>query len=150
MKNFLLLMPLLLANCTATRAVIIAENTPCSIKACYAHEVTAKAVASTKNIPFILGAKMITRESRWVASARGGAGEWGLTQIKCPTARYIGFKGACGDLADPHTNLTWGFEHLRLALVKCHGDWHGALTLHNQGLGAVCSKSRYSRLVMGG
>ncbi|MGU9981523.1 transglycosylase SLT domain-containing protein [Phreatobacter sp. HK31-P] len=58
---------------------------------------------------------VVLLESNYRPSVRGAAGEYGLTQIKCPTARGIGFRGACSALLDPATNLHWGLTHLRLA-----------------------------------
>jgi soluble lytic murein transglycosylase-like protein len=49
---------------------------------------------------------------------RGRAGEWGLGQIKCPTARKVGFAGSCGQLADAAINLRYAMAYPRRALDR--------------------------------
>lgn len=93
--------------------------------------------------------QIIQVESRGNAKARGRAGEYGLMQIKCQTARGVGFKGACGQLFDPTTNVRYGTAYFRQALAKAKGNVCHALTLYNRGIGARPQNSAYCRKVLG-
>jgi soluble lytic murein transglycosylase-like protein len=107
----------------------------------------AQRAALNAGIPWGLASGVIKVESNWQAHVRGAAGEYGLTQIKCQTARGLGFSGGCGQLGNASVNLHWGFEHLARAYAKC-GTILGAAKLHNAGLGASCTASGYSHKVM--
>lgn len=88
------------------------------------------------------------QESRFNPRAIGKAGELGLLQLKCPTAKWLGFSGKCSDLLDPQINAQWGILHLRLALDRAGGSLCGAATLHNRGLSAKPTVSKYCRQVL--
>lgn len=66
-------------------------------------------------------------------------GNYGLGQIRCGTARGLGFKGQCRDLLDANTNLTYSMQYLRMALDIAQDDPCKASMLYNQGLGAKVS-----------
>lgn len=95
-------------------------------------------------------------ESGLDPTRRGKLGEIGLFQLRCGydssgrarTAQMLGFRGRCRELYDARTNAYWGTLHLALALMRTRGDLDKAATLHNEGLGAVPRKSRYSKKVM--
>lgn len=91
----------------------------------------------------VLGTAQV--ESRMRCNVTGRAGEQGLFQIKPLTARGIGFKS--GSLYNCETNAYYGLKHLSIAYVKC-GNALGAAKLHNAGLAASCTPSRYSYKVM--
>lgn len=58
------------------------------------------------------------------------AGALGLFQIKCRTARGLGFTGPCSALFDPRVNARWGVKHVALALRR------GSVGFHQTGLHA--------------
>lgn len=88
------------------------------------------AAAADAGVPVALARALVRVESGGNPSLRGRQGEWGLTQIKCQTARGLGFAGSCAALADAAINLRWGLKHARLALAR------GSIGFHQAGLGA--------------
>ena len=78
---------------------------------------------------------------------RGRAGEYGVYQIKCNTARGLGFSGGCGQLADARTNITWGLKHLSVALKSSAGNLKLAASKHNAGLGRRTIVPHYVNIV---
>ncbi|MEX2126928.1 MAG: lytic transglycosylase domain-containing protein [Xanthobacteraceae bacterium] len=107
------------------------------------------AAAFEAGVPVQLAHAVVTVESGWQPHVRGAAGEYGLMQIKCPTARAVGFTGNCGALADPSFNARFGTRYLRLALDRAGNDWARAASLYNRGVYAAPAVTAYSRLVMG-
>jgi soluble lytic murein transglycosylase-like protein len=105
------------------------------------------AAAFSAGVPKNIAHAVIRQESNYNPRLRGRAGEWGLGQIKCQTARSVGFGGLCGALADAVTNLRYSMAYLRLALER-GGQGCGGVTLYNRGLGARVSCSSYGRQVM--
>lgn len=87
-------------------------------------------------------------ESNYNPRVRGRHGEYGLGQIKCPTARSVGFKGECDQLFDPETNLEYSMRYLVKALRKSNGNECHAATLYNAGLDRKPGNSAYCRKVM--
>jgi soluble lytic murein transglycosylase-like protein len=73
-------------------------------------------------------------ESRGDPHARGAAGEIGLMQIKCSTARELGFAGKCGTLYDAKTNITWGTRYFLAALERSRCDIPTAISRYQKGL----------------
>ena len=55
----------------------------------------------------------------------------GVYQLKCDTARVMGFMGECYEQTDARTNVRWGLEHLSLAIGSSGGDLHLAASKHN-------------------
>jgi soluble lytic murein transglycosylase-like protein len=104
--------------------------------------------AHSTGVPVALANAVVTVESRWKPKARGSAGEWGLFQILCPTARAVGFDGNCTALLDPQTNARFGLRYLRACLDRADGDWKQAVSLYNRGLYAAPAVTSYSHLVM--
>ena len=76
------------------------------------------AAARDAGVPVHLAHAVVQYESNYNPARRGRAGEWGLGQIKCQTARGVGFKGDCSALADAETNLTYSMKYLRAALDR--------------------------------
>jgi soluble lytic murein transglycosylase-like protein len=101
------------------------------------------------NVPSTLAIAVVTLESNWDAKALS-QGNYGLGQIKCGTARGIGFNGKCSALLQPEVNLEYSMTYLRMALDQAGGDQCQALTFYNEGLNkTVHSKpSRYCRKIM--
>ena len=49
-------------------------------------------------------------------NTRGAAGEYGVYQMKCATAKDIGFTGNCAELLNASTNVRVGLKHLSMAM----------------------------------
>ena len=115
------------------------------------HAVLAQIVterAEQHAVPPQLAKAVIQHESGWRPDIRGAAGEYGLMQIKCPTARGEGFRGSCRELFDPTTNAEYGVRYLRRALELTNWDWCGATTLYNRGLRSTRTHSQYCNAVL--
>lgn len=105
-------------------------------------------IARADEPPGWLVEKVIRHESGGNARARGRHGEIGLMQIKCATAREVGFRGACHRLYEPATNRRYGSAYLAKAIRVARGNLCHALTLYNAGLGAKPRRSAYCRKVL--
>ena len=91
-------------------------------------------LAPSYGVPTWFALRIAIVESGYDPYARGLAGEFGVYQLKCETARGMGFMGECYDLTDARTNVHWGLEHLSLAIGSSDGDLHLAASKHNGGL----------------
>lgn len=107
----------------------------------------AASAAAAEGVPAAIARAVIATESGWRPGLRGAAGEWGLGQIKCATARGLGFAGPCPALAEPATNLKWSMRYLRLAIDRAGAGCAG-VTLYNTGLGRRPHCSAYGQRVM--
>lgn len=78
------------------------------------------------------------------------SGNYGLGQIRCNTARGLGYRGGCRGLLSAKTNLHYSMKYLRMAITAAKGDLCRAATLYNRGLYASVGKGRstYCRKVM--
>lgn len=99
------------------------------------------------NVPAPLAHAIVTKESGFNPTVIS-KGNYGLGQIRCGTARGLGFTGNCRDLLDPETNLTYSMRYLREALDRSRGDWCKAATLYNRGTNATPRRSAYCEHVM--
>lgn len=104
------------------------------------------AAARDAGVPVHIAHAVVRYESNYNPDRRGRAGEWGLGQIKCETARGVGFKGACDALADAETNLMYSMRYLRAALDR--GGYNCAgVSLYQSGA-RVPHCSPYGRRIM--
>lgn len=92
-------------------------------------------MAPSYGVPAWFALRIAKVESNFNPRARGAAGELGVFQMKCQTARGLGYTGACSGLLDPATNVRYGLKHLSLALKYSGGNLHLAASKHNGGLG---------------
>jgi soluble lytic murein transglycosylase-like protein len=92
-------------------------------------------MAPSYGVPTWFALRIANVESGYNPYARGRAGEIGIYQLKCDTARVIGFEGDCSALTDVRTNVHWGLKHLSLAIQSSGGDLQLAASKHNGGLG---------------
>jgi soluble lytic murein transglycosylase-like protein len=132
------------------RIIIVAAALLCALSApARAHTIRAMVgmAALTAGVPENIAHAVIRQESGYNPYLRGAAGEWGLGQIKCQTARSVGFRGACRALADPATNLRFSFAYLKLALDR-GGAGCAGVSLYQRGVYGRPSCSRYGRQVM--
>lgn len=105
------------------------------------------AAAFAAGVPAGIAHAVVKHESGYKPHVRGAAGEWGLGQIKCQTARGLGFAGACAALRDPATNLRWSMTYLKLALDR-GGAGCAGVSLYNTGIHARPRCTAYGRIVM--
>lgn len=94
-----------------------------------------KAVAPAQGVPVWFALRIAKVESNYNPKARGAAGELGLYQLKCATARGLGFHGPCTTLLNPAVNIHYGLKHLALAIKRSDGNLRLAASKHNGGLG---------------
>jgi soluble lytic murein transglycosylase-like protein len=94
-----------------------------------------KAMAPSHGVPTWFALRIAKVESNYNPHARGSRGELGLYQLKCSTAREMGFRGNCTTLLNPAVNIQYGLKHLALAIEKSNGNLRLAASKHNGGLG---------------
>jgi soluble lytic murein transglycosylase-like protein len=99
-------------------------------------------------VPASLVEAIIRVESGGNPRVTGRHGEIGLMQIKCRTAKGIGFTGSCKSLYDAKTNRKWGTRYLDLAWQKAQGNYCHAASLYNMGIGARPRCTAYGRTVL--
>lgn len=102
--------------------------------------------AWSAGVPTHIAQAVVQHESGFNPRLRGRAGEYGLGQIKCQTARGVGFDGPCSALLDPATNATYAMKYLRLALDK-GGEGCSGIALYQTGIGARPRCTGYARAV---
>lgn len=114
-------------------------------KAMYA--LMAAKAAQEVGVPQKEFVRIIAHESGFKPWVRGAAGEYGLGQIKCATARSVGFTGDCSGLLVAETNLKYSARYYAIARQKC-GNFEGALYLYNAGTASDCAgRNEYVRKV---
>ncbi len=106
-----------------------------------------KSMAPQYGVPTWFALRIAKVESNYNPRVRGSAGEYGVYQIKCGTARGLGFSGDCSQLADARTNIRWGLTHLQAALKSSSGNLKLAASKHNGGLGRRTIVPRYVSMV---
>jgi soluble lytic murein transglycosylase-like protein len=92
-------------------------------------------MAPSYGVPTWFALRIANVESGYNPYARGRAGEIGVYQLKCQTAKGMGFSGNCSQLTDARTNVRWGLQHLSLAIQSSGGNLRLAASKHNGGLG---------------
>lgn len=88
--------------------------------------------ARKANVPVFLAHELIERESQFNPQAYS-RGAIGLGQIKCITAKEMGFKGNCQELFKPAINLIYSMKYFSRALAKANGDECKAKNLYKKG-----------------
>ena len=94
-----------------------------------------KSQAPRQGVPTWFALRIAKIESGYNPLARGLAGEYGVFQLKCQTARGIGFRGDCSGLLNASTNVRYGLKYLSMAVSSSHGNLKLAASKHNGGLG---------------
>jgi soluble lytic murein transglycosylase-like protein len=94
-----------------------------------------KSSAPRYGVPTWFALRIAKVESGYNPNTRGAAGEYGVFQLKCATAKGIGFRGNCSALLNPSTNVQYGLKHLSMAVRMSHGNLKLAASKHNGGLG---------------
>jgi soluble lytic murein transglycosylase-like protein len=106
-----------------------------------------KQMAPSYGVPTWFALRIAKVESGFNPRARGLAGEYGVFQLKCSTARGIGFRGGCSGLLNAGTNIRYGLKHLQLAVRGSRGNLKLAASKHNGGLGRRSLVRAYVRRV---
>jgi soluble lytic murein transglycosylase-like protein len=94
-----------------------------------------KDMAPRYGVPTWFALRIAKVESGYNPNTRGAAGEYGVYQMKCATAKGIGFSGNCAQLLNASTNVQYGLKHLQMAMKLSHGNLKLAASKHNGGLG---------------
>lgn len=102
-----------------------------------------KAHAPQYGVPTWFALRIAQIESGYNPRARGAAGEIGVFQLKCQTARGIGYRGSCGGLYHAATNVKYGLKHLSMAVRSSRGNLRLAASKHNGGLGRKTLVRKY-------
>jgi soluble lytic murein transglycosylase-like protein len=89
--------------------------------------------ALKNNLPPELVAAVAHTESKFVPTARSGAGAIGLMQLVPRTGRWLG----ASNLNDPAQNVMAGAKYLRYLSDRFGGDQQKAIAAYNAGEGAV-------------
>lgn len=105
------------------------------------------AQAPAYGVPTWFALRIAKIESGYNPSVRGKAGEYGVFQLKCATARGVGFRGNCAQLLTASTNVKFGLKHLSIAVRSSHGNLKLAASKHNGGLGRTSLVPRYVAMV---
>ena len=75
-----------------------------------------KSMAPKYGVPTWFALRIAKVESGYNPNTRGAAGEYGVYQMKCATAKGIGFSGNCSKLLNATTNIRVGLKHLSMAM----------------------------------
>jgi soluble lytic murein transglycosylase-like protein len=106
-----------------------------------------KARAPSYGVPTWFALRIAQIESGYNPNARGAAGEYGVYQLKCATAKGLGYRGGCGGLLNASTNVNLGLKHLSMAVRSSRGNLRLAASKHNGGLGRKRLVPRYVSMV---
>ena len=106
-----------------------------------------KNLAPQYGVPTWFALRIAKVESGYNPNTRGAAGEYGVYQMKCATAKGIGFSGNCAELLSPATNVRIGLKHLAMAMKLSGGNLKMAASKHNGGLGRKKLVQRYVAMV---
>ncbi len=106
-----------------------------------------KAQAPKHGVPAWFAVRIAKIESNFNPRARGAAGEYGVFQLKCQTARGLGFRGHCSQLLNASTNIHYGLKHLSIAVRSSKGNLKLAASKHNGGLGRKTLVRKYVNMV---
>src|SRR6185437_9737215 len=88
--------------------------------------------AAANNVPEDLVRRVIKRESGGRARVVS-AGNYGLMQIKLPTARSMGYTGSAAGLLDADTNMTYAVRYLAGAYKVAGGNMNRAVHYYAAG-----------------
>jgi soluble lytic murein transglycosylase-like protein len=106
-----------------------------------------KDMAPKYGVPTWFALRIAKVESGYNPNTRGAAGEYGVYQMKCATAKGIGFSGNCSQLLNASTNVQYGLKHLQMAMKLSNGNLRMAASKHNGGLGCKKLVQHYVAMV---
>jgi hypothetical protein len=67
-----------------------------------------------------------------------GSLSYGPLQIKCLTARHMGFRGRCKELMIAETSLYYGIKYIEYQLKRYNNNYYEAVAAYNSGRGIRC------------
>jgi len=105
-------------------------------------------IAERHKVPFDLAHAVIYVESKYNPNVMGQKGEYGLGQIRCGTAKNMGFKGKCEELHDAKNNLEYSMAYLRYALDQTDNDICKAASYYGSGIIPKSNKTAYCRKIL--
>ena len=114
----------------AAAATIMMIHPASAQRANYESMVASHAAAN--GVPPELVHRVIVRESKYNPRAVS-KGNYGMMQIKLPTARGLGYTGDAAGLRDPDTNLTYAVKYLAGAYRAAGGDHNRAVSYYAGG-----------------
>ena len=106
-----------------------------------------KSQAPHYGVPTWFALRIAKIESGFNPMVTGSVGEIGVFQLKCQTARGIGYSGPCAGLYNASTNVKYGLKYLSMAVKSSHGNMRLAASKHNGGLGRKSLVPRYVAMV---
>lgn len=106
-----------------------------------------ESMAPQYGVPTWFALRIAKVESGYNPNARGSHGELGVFQMKCATARGIGYRGNCAGLLNARTGVQYGLMHLAIAIRSSSGNLRMAASKHNGGLGRKRLVPRYVAMV---
>jgi soluble lytic murein transglycosylase-like protein len=92
--------------------------------------------AAKAGVPLPLARAVIRLESGF-RPAVVHRGNYGLMQLRLPTARGLGYRGGAAGLLDPDTNLALGMRYLAMAYRGADGDICRTIMRYQSGPGAT-------------
>lgn len=137
--------------CTLVAAVAVGGVHHWSKKDIPIIETMIEMEARSRGVPTQVALGVARTESSLNPNTVGSAGEIGLFQLKCETARELGFHGPCRNLFEPAVNIYYGIEHLSRAQKRgerAHVGICGWVTLHNAGLHGRMTCGAYGKRVI--
>jgi soluble lytic murein transglycosylase-like protein len=102
--------------------------------------------AAANNVPEDLVRRIIKRESRGNPRVVS-AGNYGLMQIKLPTARSMGYTGSAAGLLDADTNMTYAVKYLAGAYRVAGGNSNLAVHYYAAGYYYAAKAQHLARTV---
>ena len=96
------------------------------------YETMVASHAAANGVPAELVHRVIVRESRYNPHTVH-RGNYGIMQIKLPTARSLGYTGTAEGLLDPETNLTYAVKYLAGAYRAANGDYNRSVAYYASG-----------------
>lgn len=105
------------------------------------------AAAQSTNVAPPIIAAVIEVESGGMPDSTGTVGEIGLVQIKCDTARQMGYQGECKTLYQPALNILYGAKYLAWQSKRYGGNLRMIFSAYNAGT-ATSTNSAYVNKAM--
>lgn len=104
--------------------------------------------AERHQVPLNFAHAIISLESHYNPNVMGAKGEYGLGQIRCGTAKSMGFKGTCDELHDPAVNLEYSMSYLRYAMDLTHNEICQAASYYGSGMLPKSNKTKYCKKML--
>jgi soluble lytic murein transglycosylase-like protein len=117
-------------------------SAPAAVRGGRPYDAMIASHAAANGVPPELVHRVVIRESRYRANARGSGGASGLMQIKLATARSMGYTGSAAGLLDPETNLTYGVRYLAGAYRAAGGSHGRAVSYYASGYRGAARPAR--------